>query len=240
MILGRRPYELHLFARTRESCRAKTIIPSGHAQPASYNQTVLAFRLFHACLVNVTPLRVRKKRNPTNYGQFFSIAWRSGQLPGHLAGWARMRTFWDLSFTVGIPFSRWGAKAFVVHPLPFPTRILEDLAPATEGRSQAQEPRAHPFLLAQSWRQQMEDDTKLNRARIAARDGISRARVTQVMNLLRLPAEIQAGLLRPHAPLEIHSFSERSLRVLVSFGDEETQTSRWRELVQELKDSAGN
>ena len=156
------------------------------------------------------------------------------------AGVAKIRTCWDLCLTVGIPFSRWGAKPFVVHPLPFPTRILEDLSPATEERSQAQEPRMHPFLLAQSWRQEMEHDAKLNKARIAAREGISRARVTQVMNLLQLPAEIQAGLLRPPAPLEIHSFSERSLRVLVSCGDEETQTSRWRELVQELKGSAGN
>jgi hypothetical protein len=43
----------------------------------------------------------------------------------------------------------------------------------------------------------MEHDAKLNKARIAARERISRARVTQVMNLLQLPAEIQAGLLRP-------------------------------------------
>jgi len=86
----------------------------------------------------------------------------------------------------------------------------------------------------------MEDDTKLNKARIAGREGISRARVTQVMNLLQLPAEIQAGLLTPPAPLEIHCFSERSLRVLVSCGDEETQTSRWRQLVQQLKSSTGN
>ena len=98
----------------------------------------------------------------------------------------------------------------------------------------------HPFLLAQLWREQMQHDTKLNKARIAAREGISRARVTQVMNLLQLPAEIQAGLLKPPAPLEIHSFSERSLRVLVSCGDEETLTSRWRQLVQELKVSAGH
>jgi len=98
----------------------------------------------------------------------------------------------------------------------------------------------HPFLLAQSWRQEMEDDTKLNKARIAAREAISRARVTQVMNLLQLPAEIQADLLRPPAPLDIHSFSERLLRALVSCGDEAIQTSRWRELVQELKDSGGD
>jgi ParB-like chromosome segregation protein Spo0J len=150
------------------------------------------------------------------------------------------RTCWDLSLTLGIPFSRWGAHPFVVHPLPFPTHILEDIAPATKGRSHAQEPRTHPLLLAQSWRQEMEDDTKLNKARIAAREGISRASVTQVMNLLQLPTEIQAGLLRPPAPLEIHSFSERRLRVLVSCGDEEAQTARWRELVQELKSAAGN
>jgi hypothetical protein len=98
----------------------------------------------------------------------------------------------------------------------------------------------HPFLLAQSWRQQMKHDAKLDKARIAAREGISRARVTQAMNLLQLPAEIQAGLLRPPAPPDIHSFSERRLRALVSCGVEETQTARRRELVQELKVSAGN
>ncbi|MCX6922831.1 MAG: hypothetical protein NT154_06405 [Verrucomicrobia bacterium] len=98
----------------------------------------------------------------------------------------------------------------------------------------------HAFLLAQSWRQQMEQDAKLNKARIAVREGISRARVTQFMNLLQLPAEIQAGLLRPPAPLEIHSFSERSLRVLVSYKDEEIQSCHWGQLVQKLKSSAGH
>ena len=68
MVLGRRPYELYVFARKREPGRAKTVIPSGHPQPASYHPTLLPFRLFHAHLV--APLGVRKKRNPTNYLQF--------------------------------------------------------------------------------------------------------------------------------------------------------------------------
>jgi predicted XRE-type DNA-binding protein len=80
----------------------------------------------------------------------------------------------------------------------------------------------------------------LTQSRIAAREGISRARVTQVMNLLHLPAEIQADLLSPPVPLEVHDFSEKSLRVLVSYKDEEIQTRHWSELVQELKSSAGN
>jgi hypothetical protein len=77
MILGRRPDELHAFARTRESFGAQTLIPSGHSQPAGYHQTLLPF-LIHAYLV--TPLRVRNQRNPTDYGQFF-------RLPGDWATW---------------------------------------------------------------------------------------------------------------------------------------------------------
>ncbi len=81
----------------------------------------------------------------------------------------------------------------------------------------------------------MDLDLRLTKAKIAAREGISRARVTQVMNLLQLTPGIQAGLLAPP-----QSFSKRSLRALVACGDEETQTSRWRDLVQELTISAGN
>jgi hypothetical protein len=154
-------------------------------------------------------------------------------------GMGKTRTCWDLSLTVGILFSRWGAQPFIIHPLPFPVGILEDFAQETETESEVQEPRMHPLVLAQSWRQQLDHDTRLTKARIAAREGISRARVTQVMNLLRLPETIQKELQCPPAPLEIHSFSERSLRILISCGDGEIQASRWRELVQELKSSFG-
>jgi len=55
------------------------------------------------------------------------------------------------------------------------------------------------------------------------------------MNLLQLPAEIQADLLMPPTPLEIHAFAERSLRALVSCGDEEPQRFHWWGLLQENK-----
>jgi hypothetical protein len=65
----------------------------------------------------------------------------------------------------GQPFSRWSVQPFVVCPLPFPIRILDDLSPKAEEDSQVQEPRMHPFLLAQSWREQMEHDAQLNKTR---------------------------------------------------------------------------
>ena len=85
----------------------------------------------------------------------------------------------------------------------------------------------------------MAANSQLTKARIAVREGLSRARVTQIMNLLRLPNEIQSGLLTPSAPLKICSFSERSLREIVSCGDEDAQMSHWQKLVQCLMVSTG-
>ena len=68
--------------------------------------------------------------------------------------------------------------------------------------------RQRPFEWARTWRQQMGTDPMLNKTKIAAREGISRARVTQIMNLLELPAEIQSDLLCP--PVIPGSGSRRS------------------------------
>jgi hypothetical protein len=72
------------------------------------------------------------------------------------------------------------------------------------------------------------------RAKIAAREGLSRARVTQVMNLLEWPEDMQKLVLNPPAPLEVQVFTERSLRVVVSCRDREAQTFRWQGLIRGL------
>lgn len=146
------------------------------------------------------------------------------------AGDGKARTYWDLAVTIGIPFSRWGAAPFVVNPIPFPPDAAISF-PAEK------RPPTHPFHLALRWRNEMAGNPRLTQARIAAREGISRARVTQVMNLLDLPNEIQAGLLSPPDPLDIHAFSERSLRVLVSCRDEANQVHQWRTLLQGMRAS---
>ena len=94
--------------------------------------------------------------------------------------------------------------------------------------------RPHPFELAQTWREQIGTDPMLNKAKIAAREGISRARVTQIMDLLELPAEIQNDLLCPPAPLGIHSFPERRLRAILRSGNEGTQIRLWHAMLQKL------
>ncbi len=127
---------------------------------------------------------------------------------------------------MGIPFSRWGATPFVYSPIPFPIDIIEEIGRKNKEETEVLEACLHPFELALMWRQQINDDPTLNKAKIAAREGISRARVSQIMDLLKLPAEVQERLLRPPGPLKIYSFPERRLRLLVRCGSEEAQIRR--------------
>ena len=149
----------------------------------------------------------------------------------------RNRNFWDLTMTMAMPYLSRGAKPFVISPIPFPREAClqaQSLSP-----SEKKIPPTHPFQLALLWQQQIANDSKLNQARIAAREGLSRARVTQIMNLLRLPEKVQSELQNLPPPLNIHSFSERQLRRLLSIEDGEVQLRDWLELLQKLKNAGG-
>ena len=58
----------------------------------------------------------------------------------------------------------------------------------------------------------LDDGTVASSSEIARIEGISRARVTQIMNLLKLSAEMQNFLLKLDDQKEIRKFSERKLR----------------------------
>lgn len=151
------------------------------------------------------------------------------------AGMSQNRTFWDHSLILAIPFSRWGATPYVVDPIPFPSGILSGVVSESCNQDDSRLDRTHPYHQARLWLQEIENNSQITQAKIAAREGISRARVTQIMNLLDLPTEIQKDLLSPPAPLEIRSFSERRLRQLLACGDRESQLRRWQDLVRECQ-----
>jgi hypothetical protein len=98
----------------------------------------------------------------------------SGKEKNGSASGAKARTSWDLTFTVGIPFSRWGARPFVLSPIPFPAGIVEETAHGKTERCVGVPPRPHPFELAPRWRQELEDNPTLSRAKIAVGEGLSR------------------------------------------------------------------
>lgn len=150
------------------------------------------------------------------------------------AGEAEIRTSWDHSLILAIPSSRWGAVPYIVHPVLYPSGIIPEIVSRPADQATAKPNGTHPFHLALQWRQEIESGTIASRAEIATREGISRARVTQIMNLLRLPREVRDQLESPPAPLEIHAFSERRLRTLLRQPCSGIQVEQWRQWVQGL------
>jgi len=62
------------------------------------------------------------------------------------------------------------------------------------------------------WRKRLDEGKVKSFNEIAKKEGLTRARVTQIMNLLKLPSDFQQYLLRLDDPEEIRKYSERKLR----------------------------
>jgi hypothetical protein len=154
------------------------------------------------------------------------VRWKNGS-----AGGARTRTFFTLEAVIGIPFSRWGAQPFVAHPFAYPTTRVDTLTAEDTHTAMPTVLVQHPIRLAMEWHHMLEAEPNLNMAKLAETRGISRARVTQVMNLLRLPEQVRETLLAFDEPAQIRALSERKLRSIVACPDPETQNRQVQELV---------
>ena len=64
--------------------------------------------------------------------------------------------------------------------------------------------------------------------------GVSRARITQYLNLLKLPSAITAYLAESNDPNIISYFTERRLRQLTSLQDNGQAVQGFREMLQEV------
>lgn len=167
----------------------------------------------------------------------FPAGCKTGEISSDLkqigsAGVGQNRTCWDLPLTLGIPSSRWGATPFVVRPIPFPCRALD--SNANESPKQLSTA-PHPFQQALRWQRELATDSQLTKSGIAKREGLSRARVTQIMNLLLLPEVIQQELQNPPPPLKIDLFHEHRLRVLLGQNDKVRQLHDWQQWIEELR-----
>jgi hypothetical protein len=70
----------------------------------------------------------------------------------------------------------------------------------------------HVIHTAIRWKASIENGEVRSLSEIAMREGLSRARVTQIMNLLKLSPEMSTFLLGLDDPEEIRKYSERRLR----------------------------
>lgn len=88
---------------------------------------------------------------------------------------------------------------------------------------------------AQEWRRQLDAGGVRTQAEIARREGITRARVTQIMALIRLAPEIQDHVLSLSAMAHRSVITEKALRPIALHQNRITQIDLFRELVQLLR-----
>jgi len=93
-------------------------------------------------------------------------------------------------------------------------------------------PRVVKFLRnALAWQALLESCEVANQAAIARREGITRARVTQVMGLLRLAPEIQEHLLALPDMVRRPAITERALRPIAQMEDLTDQKAKFHVLL---------
>ena len=104
---------------------------------------------------------------------------------------------------------------------------------------QPQVPRVVELLLdAHEWRRQLDTGEVRTRAEIARREGITRARVTQIMSLLRLAPETQDHILSLPESTQRPALTERSIRKIVRIPDEGQQMKEFQAPRTDLRPEA--
>jgi len=81
------------------------------------------------------------------------------------------------------------------------------------------------------WKDLLESGKVASQTEIARREGISRARVTQVMSMLRLGSEIQERILSMPNAIRRPPFSERVLRPIATMSDSCEQRREFQKLL---------
>lgn len=84
---------------------------------------------------------------------------------------------------------------------------------------------------ALEWEALIESGEAINQAEIARREGITRARVTQVMSMLRLAPEIQKHILSMPDAVRRPAITERALRPIAQLPQRRDQVHAFQQLV---------
>jgi hypothetical protein len=92
-----------------------------------------------------------------------------------------------------------------------------------------------PLQEARRYARTLEGDPSVTtRADLAREMGVSRARVTQITNLLRLDSEVQEKLLKLEDQGAIRFFSERRLRPLIQIEDPKRQVREFEKMLVQI------
>jgi hypothetical protein len=96
----------------------------------------------------------------------------------------------------------------------------------------AKKPTVNIFLKAEEYSRLLQGKVVNNKAELAKKEGITRARVTQILNLLKLASEIQDYLSSLTEESILRYFTERRLRRIATEKDHKSQIKKFEELIR--------
>jgi len=102
------------------------------------------------------------------------------------------------------------------------------------GKSQA--PLATLFLKAEGYARQLQQGLVKSRAELARREGLSKARITQILNLLKLAPEIKDYFKNTPNESVPEFFTERRLRKIATLKNWEAQLKEFQRLRRSVAD----
>ncbi len=115
-----------------------------------------------------------------------------------------------------MPYMCGKAKPFIVSPIAYPVDYIASIAAGPDHHQAAETAHTHIIHKALEWRRMLDSDKTLTMSKIAYNQGYSRARVTQIMNLLHLPSSIIKDLCSVSTPEQSRCYSERFLRGILT------------------------
>jgi transcriptional regulator with XRE-family HTH domain len=129
------------------------------------------------------------------------------------------------------------ARPFITHPFVSPQDYVAQITSPDEDVAPAPRDHPHAIHLAIEWRDALRADSNLTMAELARQKGLSRARVTQIFNILKLPAAIIKELSGITDAEEARRFPEHALRKIRLLKSAEEQIAAFRFLRDAASDS---
>jgi hypothetical protein len=123
----------------------------------------------------------------------------------------------------------WRSDLFKRRPLCYIGRPAQAPGPRPKATQRTQSA-AELLRTANRWQQLLDSGAVGSKSQIARREGLTRARVTQIMNLLRLAPTIQRRLLDSADSVDESTLTERALRPIARLPDRRKQISAFRAL----------
>jgi hypothetical protein len=146
------------------------------------------------------------------------------------AGDTRNRTWFSITAIMAMPILCRGTRPFMVYPFTYPDDYIKEINAASLASETCAARPQHAIHIALDWKARLAADRRLTMAQIARQQRLSRARVTQIMNLMRLPPAIIKELRMIATLKEARRFSERALREILLLRSPAEQLVAFRKL----------